>query len=183
MIRATVQEHSAGKLIICPTPLGNLGDMPPRARTALETCDVVCCEDTRVTGQAGSRRSVSRSVLSAWMKRPSGKRPIACSTAWKQGSAFVIARMQACPCLRPRSALDRTRHTSASLLLRYCQAEQRLPLPMWPVVLPHRASISEVSFRARQGSVRLCSNRSVRSMRCSYSMKARIVSYSARGGG
>ena len=51
MIRATAQEHSAGKLVICPTPLGNLGDMPPRARTALETCDVVCCEDTRVTGK------------------------------------------------------------------------------------------------------------------------------------
>ena len=51
MIRATAQEHSAGKLIICPTPLGNLGDMSPRARTALETCDVVCCEDTRVTGK------------------------------------------------------------------------------------------------------------------------------------
>ena len=51
MIRATAQEHSAGKLIICPTPLGNLGDMPPRAHTALEMCDVVCCEDTRVTGK------------------------------------------------------------------------------------------------------------------------------------
>lgn len=50
-MRATPQEHSAGKLIICPTPLGNLGDMPPRARKALETCDVVCCEDTRVTGK------------------------------------------------------------------------------------------------------------------------------------
>lgn len=51
MIRATAQEHSAGKLIICPTPLGNLGDMSPRAHTALEMCDVVCCEDTRVTGK------------------------------------------------------------------------------------------------------------------------------------
>ena len=51
MMRATAQEHSAGKLVICPTPLGNLGDMPPRAHTALETCDVVCCEDTRVTGK------------------------------------------------------------------------------------------------------------------------------------
>ena len=51
MIRATAQEHSAGKLIICPTPLGNLGDLPPRACMALETCDVVCCEDTRVTGK------------------------------------------------------------------------------------------------------------------------------------
>lgn len=51
MIRATAQEHSAGKLVICPTPLGNLGDLPPRACMALETCDVVCCEDTRVTGK------------------------------------------------------------------------------------------------------------------------------------
>lgn len=51
MIRATAQEHSAGKLIICPTPLGNLGDLPPRACMALETCDAVCCEDTRVTGK------------------------------------------------------------------------------------------------------------------------------------
>lgn len=51
MIRATAQEHSAGKLVICPTPLGNLGDLPPRACMALETCDAVCCEDTRVTGK------------------------------------------------------------------------------------------------------------------------------------
>ena len=51
MIRATAQEDSAGKLIICPTPLGNLGDLPPRACMALETCDAVCCEDTRVTGK------------------------------------------------------------------------------------------------------------------------------------
>lgn len=40
-----------GKLIITPTPLGNLGDMTERARRALESCDVVCCEDTRVTGR------------------------------------------------------------------------------------------------------------------------------------
>lgn len=40
-----------GKLIICPTPLGNLGDMTERAKRALASCDVVCCEDTRVTGK------------------------------------------------------------------------------------------------------------------------------------
>lgn len=43
--------HSEGKLIICPTPLGNLGDMTQRALDALRECDVVCCEDTRVTGK------------------------------------------------------------------------------------------------------------------------------------
>ena len=40
-----------GKLIICPTPIGNLDDMPPRALAALRAADVVCAEDTRVTGK------------------------------------------------------------------------------------------------------------------------------------
>lgn len=47
----TQQNNSTqGKLIIVPTPLGNLGDMTDRAREALCSCDVVYCEDTRVTG-------------------------------------------------------------------------------------------------------------------------------------
>ena len=41
----------SGKLIICPTPLGNLGDMTLRALEALRAADVVCAEDTRVTGK------------------------------------------------------------------------------------------------------------------------------------
>lgn len=40
-----------GKLLICPTPIGNLEDMPPRALSALREADVVCAEDTRVTGK------------------------------------------------------------------------------------------------------------------------------------
>ena len=40
-----------GKLVICPTPLGNLGDMTERALAALRAADVVCAEDTRVTGR------------------------------------------------------------------------------------------------------------------------------------
>ncbi|MEG0845466.1 MAG: 16S rRNA (cytidine(1402)-2'-O)-methyltransferase [Raoultibacter sp.] len=46
--------HSAdqtGKLVICPTPIGNLGDMTARALDALRQADVVCAEDTRVTGR------------------------------------------------------------------------------------------------------------------------------------
>ena len=40
-----------GKLVICPTPIGNLSDMPPRALDALRAADAVCAEDTRVTGK------------------------------------------------------------------------------------------------------------------------------------
>ncbi len=41
----------AGKLIIVPTPIGNLGDMTLRSLEALRGADVVCAEDTRVTGK------------------------------------------------------------------------------------------------------------------------------------
>ena len=41
----------SGKLVIVPTPLGNLGDMTLRALEALRAADTVCAEDTRVTGK------------------------------------------------------------------------------------------------------------------------------------
>lgn len=41
----------AGKLIIVPTPIGNLGDVSARVLDALRSADTVCAEDTRVTGK------------------------------------------------------------------------------------------------------------------------------------
>jgi 16S rRNA (cytidine1402-2'-O)-methyltransferase len=38
-----------GKLLIVGTPIGNLSDMPPRAVEALQSADVILCEDTRHT--------------------------------------------------------------------------------------------------------------------------------------
>lgn len=40
-----------GRLVVVPTPLGNLGDMTERALAALRDADTVCAEDTRVTGK------------------------------------------------------------------------------------------------------------------------------------
>ena len=54
--------HSAqaGRLIICPTPLGNLGDITRRVQEALRVVDVVCAEDTRVTGKLLSALGIEK---------------------------------------------------------------------------------------------------------------------------
>lgn len=40
----------AGKLYIVPTPVGNLGDMSPRAVEVLRSCSLILAEDTRTSG-------------------------------------------------------------------------------------------------------------------------------------
>jgi len=42
---------SGGKLFVVPTPIGNLGDMTPRALDVLRSVQFVLAEDTRTTGK------------------------------------------------------------------------------------------------------------------------------------
>jgi len=54
----------SGRLAVVATPIGNLGDLSPRARDALAQADLVAAEDTRRTVQLLAAMGLSRPVTS-----------------------------------------------------------------------------------------------------------------------
>src|SRR5919204_1277670 len=53
----------AGRLIVCPTPIGNMDDISARAIRALAEADIVACEDTRRAGRLYERLEIHRPRL------------------------------------------------------------------------------------------------------------------------
>lgn len=53
----------SGSLVVVGTPIGNLGDLAPRAVEALAGADVIACEDSRRTGRLLSAAGIARREL------------------------------------------------------------------------------------------------------------------------
>ncbi|MGV8083509.1 MAG: 16S rRNA (cytidine(1402)-2'-O)-methyltransferase [Coriobacteriia bacterium] len=56
--------RSPGRLLVCATPIGNLGDVTLRVLEALKSADLIAAEDTRVT-----RRLLARYAISTPLER------------------------------------------------------------------------------------------------------------------
>jgi 16S rRNA (cytidine1402-2'-O)-methyltransferase len=52
-----------GQLLVCATPIGNLGDVTLRVLDALRDADVVAAEDTRVTRKLFARYEIDTTLL------------------------------------------------------------------------------------------------------------------------
>ncbi len=60
----TPSEAPVGRLVVCPTPIGNLEDVTLRVLDALRSADVVACEDTRHTRRLLDRHGISATLIS-----------------------------------------------------------------------------------------------------------------------
>lgn len=54
----------AGALVLVPTPIGNLGDISPRAAEALREADFIAAEDTRVSIKLLNHLEIKKSLVS-----------------------------------------------------------------------------------------------------------------------
>jgi len=54
----------SGRLVVCPTPIGNLGDVTLRVLAVLGEADIVACEDTRRTRVLLDRHGVKARLVS-----------------------------------------------------------------------------------------------------------------------
>lgn len=70
-------------LLLCATPIGNLGDLTPRVREALTNCDAVYCEDTRRTLTLLNHIGIKKPLVSCYRENE------------RQRAEEVVARIQA----------------------------------------------------------------------------------------
>tara|TARA_B100000614_G_scaffold209090_1_gene191928 strand:+ start:219 stop:1094 length:876 start_codon:yes stop_codon:yes gene_type:complete len=85
----TTSKHGPG-LYLVATPIGNLGDIPPRALDLFRHADVVACEDTRTTGRLLQRFGIKRHLVPYHEHNAERARPLLMA-ALAEGKSVALA--------------------------------------------------------------------------------------------
>ena len=73
-----------GRLVVCPTPIGNLEDVTLRVLRVLGEADVIACEDTRHTRKLLDRHGIGGARLVSYHEHNERARARA---SWQTGSS------------------------------------------------------------------------------------------------
>ena len=156
----------SGRLIVCPTPIGNLEDVTLRVLAALREADVVACEDTRRTRVLLDRYGVAAS-WSATTSTTSARAPTSSSRGCATGAVVALVSDAGMPLVsdpglraRPRLRRRRARRSrccpgpSAALSALVASA---LPADRWRFVgfLPRKQCRARPTLRASRDARRV----------------------------
>ncbi len=81
----------SGKLYVVGTPIGNLGDMSPRAVETLEKVDFIAAEDTRVTVKLLNHFDIKKEMLSYYEHNKNSKGNLIIDRMLKGESCAVVS--------------------------------------------------------------------------------------------
>lgn len=81
----------SGKLYVVGTPIGNLGDMSPRAVETLEKADFIAAEDTRVTIKLLNHFGIKKELLSYYEHNKNSKGNLIIERMQKGESCAVVS--------------------------------------------------------------------------------------------
>jgi 16S rRNA (cytidine1402-2'-O)-methyltransferase len=90
---------TAGRLLLVGTPIGNLGDLSPRAREVLARADVIACEDTRHTGLLLQRSGVVAKRLLSLHEHNEASRVPEILSLLDEGRSVAVVSDAGMPCV------------------------------------------------------------------------------------
>jgi 16S rRNA (cytidine1402-2'-O)-methyltransferase len=88
--RVSAAAPAAGKLLVCPTPIGNLEDITLRVLRVLGEADVVACEDTRHTRVLLERHGVSARKLVSYHEHNERRRSRELLERMREGATTAL---------------------------------------------------------------------------------------------
>lgn len=80
----------SGKLYVVGTPIGNLGDLSPRAAETLESVDFIAAEDTRVTAKLLNHFGIKKETVSYFEHNKRQKGEIICARIQNGESCAIV---------------------------------------------------------------------------------------------
>lgn len=88
----------SGKLFLVGTPIGNLGDLSPRAVEVLDSVDFIAAEDTRVTMKLLNHFGIKKEMVSYFEHNKRERGEIICSRI-NNGESCAIVTDAGMPCI------------------------------------------------------------------------------------